>query len=480
MGHRSHAPLVLTLALLIVVAVSLVAGGILLRKMVGDSFRNARGLREARIVAADVLKEQLDEETGIRGYAVARQPILLAPYDDARAALPQSFGRLRAVVARGIPEALPALDDATKVNRRWDALVAAPILAGARANRSLELHGKRLIDRFRNDLGTIDGWLARHEALTDERAQDATVLVGIFSSAAVAAVVVAAVLFTFQQYRLVERLEQQRVQSENERRKSAEVRAALEAERRVAETLQEALSQRVFPSLPMVRFSATYVPAGEEAMIGGDWYDALQLPQERVFLAVGDVTGHGIDAVVAMSRARQLLISFALLDAAPDNVLERVNVELMRGAAPIITAISAVIDIRSRELTYAAAGHPPPVLCEPGHNARLLEFGSLPLGASPAARYEAHHVRIVPGTMIVLYTDGLIEYSRDLAVGEAALLEAVDAAARRPADDAAELIRERIFGRQKVSDDVAILTVRLGGEPARAVEDESGVLRRIA
>ncbi|MGB8909514.1 MAG: SpoIIE family protein phosphatase [Candidatus Cybelea sp.] len=473
MSSRTHAPLVLTLGLLIVLVVLLVVGGMLLRKMVGESFRSARSLREARIVAADFLKEQLDEETGIRGYAAARQRILLDPFYEGRAALPRSFDKLQIVVERGLYEARPALDDAIKVNRRWIRTVATPALAHKRTNRRLQLHGKALMDRFRADVGEIEGWLSRRELMADDRAQNTTVLVGAFSAAAVAAVILAALLFTVQQYRLGERLERQRAESEQERRKSAEAHAAYEAERRIADTLQEAFLQRVLPTLSEVSFSATYVPATEEAKVGGDWYDVLQLPNDRIFLAIGDVTGHGLDAVLAMSKARQLLIGFALLDATPERVLERANCELVRGNSPIITAVSAVIDIRSGEFAYAAAGHPPPVIVEPGRSARLLEFGALPLGVTPATEYRTHRVQIAPGAMIVLYTDGLIEHSRDLAQGEAALLEAAEAAARSASAEPAAGIRDAIFEKRRVADDVAIVTVRLS-------EANPNALRRIA
>ena len=122
-------------------------------------------------------------------------------------------------------------------------------------------------------------------------------------------------------------------------------------------------------------FSATYVPASDEAKIGGDWYDAVQLPDGRVLLAIGDVTGHGIEAVVAMNRARQLLIRSALLDADPAMILKRANVELIKRMSPFITAIIAVVDTRSFAFSYAVAGHPPPVLFEPGRGARPLEYG---------------------------------------------------------------------------------------------------------
>ena len=468
MSRQFQAPLILTLALLTIVVALLVAGGLFVRSVVGQAFSDAERVRTARVHVADMLKQQLDEETGMRGYAAVRIPAMLDSYYGGRANLPLYFQRVRSdLEALKLPQALPALRDARRTNYRWLHQVAFPIIVTRGRRAALELRGKTLIDRFRIDAAAIDAALARRTALVNERAQMAVLWVGGFALGAIVAVVLAALIFTVAQYRLGVRLERERDESEHERRKSAEARAAYEAEKRIADTLQQALSERVFPALPALSLSATYVPATEETKIGGDWYDAVQLSEERVLLAIGDVTGHGIEAVVAMNKARQLLIRCALLDATPEHVLQRVNLELVRGKSPIITAISGVVDTRTREFAYAAAGHPPPVLFEPGRRARLLEFGSLPLGVTPTAEYRTHQVQLAPGAMIVLYTDGVIEYSRDLAEGEAALLEAVESAAQRPDADAATVIRDRIFNRQHVADDVAILAVRLLDEPGR-------------
>jgi serine phosphatase RsbU (regulator of sigma subunit) len=469
-SRRQYLPLALTLALVALVVALLVAGGLYVRSVVATSFRDAERIRTARLNVTQLLNEQLDEETGVRGYAVARMQTLLEPYYTGRAILPASFERVyRDLTDLNVTAALRPLGDAVETNRRWLRQVAFPVILSRRPHPSLELRGKSLVDRFRRDLHQIDGVLAGQASRYGARVERAIVLVGALALGGVFAVIVAASLFTIQQYRLGVRLERARTASEEERRKSAEVRAAYATEKRIADTLQQAFAERLFPELPSLGFSATYMPATEQAKIGGDWYDALQLSEDRVLLAIGDVTGHGIEAVVAMNKARQLLIGCALLDATPHRVLERVNAELMRSKSPIITAVSAVIDTRTREFAYAAAGHPPPVLFEPGGRARLLEFGSLPLGVTVKVRYVTHRVQTVPDAMIVLYTDGAIEHSRDLASGEAELVEAVEAVGRNPDAEPATAIRDRIFKRRKVADDVAILTARFSSEPTSAL-----------
>lgn len=462
LGRRSRIQLALTLGFMLLIVAALVAGGLYVRATVRASFRAAEHIRTARAHVADMLNAQLDEETGMRGYAAVREPVLLAPYYEGRARLPHAFARVESDLrALHVAEAQPALLDAIDVNRAWLNQIALPVILSKGVQQRLELRGKTLIDHFRADANAIDAALARQAAVVNDRTQSAIFLVEGFALLAAIAVILAAVVFTVQQYRLGLRLERERAITEIARQRSAESRAAYETEKRIADVLQEAFAERILPSLPSVRFSASYVPATEQTKIGGDWYDALQLTEDRVLLAIGDVTGHGIDAVVAMNKARQLLISHALLDATPDRVLAGVNAELVRGKSTLITGVAAVIDTRTREFAYAAAGHPPPVLFEPTRPARFLEFGSLPLGVTLTTTYQTHRVQTVPGAIIVLYTDGVIEHSRDLAAGEAALLEAVNAAARKPNDDVATAILDRIFSRRRVADDVAILAVCL-------------------
>lgn len=432
--------------MLLVVAL-LIAGGLFLRATVSKAFNDAERIRLARTHVAMMFAQQLNEETGLRGYAVVRLPIMLEPYYGARSNLPLFFRRVRADLTElDVPKALPALQDAGRTNFRWVHEVAFPIIRSRARHTTLELRGKVYVDRFRADTDTIDLALAARTVAVNTRAQAAVLWVGGFALAAVVAVILAATVFTVQQYRLGIRLERERT--------------AYETEKRIADILQDAFAERLLPSLPAVRFSATYVPATEQAKIGGDWYDALQLAEDRVLVAIGDVTGHGIDAVVAMNKARQLLIGYALIDATPAGVLERVNFDLVRGKSPLITAICGIIDTRTREFAYACAGHPPPVVVEPQGHAKLLDFGSLPLGVAVKADYHTSRVKLPPGAMLVLYTDGLIEHSRDLAQGEAVLLEVAEAVAGLAAPEPAAEILDRIFRDRKVADDVAILTVR--------------------
>jgi serine phosphatase RsbU (regulator of sigma subunit) len=479
MTRRPPAALLATLGFLLLLVILLVAGALLVRSILTESFANAERIRAARIVLSNVLRAQLDEETGVRGYAVAHDPLLLEPYYQGRASLPMLLSRVKSVSQTlQLDEAMPLISDAVETNRRW-LRQDLPLLYSRKRGHVLELRGKVLIDRFRADVHGIDVALARREVLGDVRAQRAIVWANFFALAAVLAVAAAAALYTVQEYRLGMRLERERDNAERQRRRSAEMRAAYEAEKRIADTLQEAFAARSLPELPTLRLSAVYVAATEEAKVGGDWYDALPLSQDRVMLAIGDVTGHGIEAAVAMNKARQMLIGCALVDPTPGHVLARVNAELVAERSPMITAVAGLVDARTREFRYASAGHPAPVLLEPGRPARFLEVGSLPLGVNADTQYATHRVASAPGALLVLYTDGMIEHSHDVLQGETILLEAVESAAERAVEDPAKAIRDAIFSRYQISDDAAILAIRFV-DAAVAADSEKDALVRTA
>lgn len=461
MGSDARRSLTATAAIFVVALALLTAGGWFVHNLVAGSFRTSERIRSARTYASKVLNNQLDEETGVRGYAGTHDSAFLAPYYAGRRSLAASFAGLQretSGLALGGGVA-PDIADAAAMSAAWTRTVAEPLLRlRPRNSRGLQVRGRALMDRFRTDITRIEAAIDARE-----RAADASVQAGIdrfamFVGGAVALLGILAWLFLLRQSQLAARLEQARLRAEEQRRRTAELRAAYLVEKRIADTLQDAFSQRALPILPTLRFSATYVPATEETKVGGDWYDALELPANRVLFAIGDVAGHGIDAAVTMNRARQALISSALLDADPASVLARVNAELLRDKAPMVTAVAGFADARTYEFVYSTAGHPPPLLLEPGREPRLLDCGGLPLGVL-SANYNTYRIQTVPGAMLVLYTDGAVEHSRNVIEGEELLLAAAGQAARRADADPATIIHNAIFQGRPVGDDVAILTI---------------------
>jgi serine phosphatase RsbU (regulator of sigma subunit)/CHASE3 domain sensor protein len=452
----------------VIVIALLVVGGLYVRSLIARSFQTAADLATTRALAFSSLTSMLDEETGVRGYAATHNPVFLQPYHEALKPFEANVKQLRTRVAGlELPAAVAAAGDLLSLNTTYLRTVATPLLTHNGSTNAVELRGKRLVDRFRDDVATIDNALMRREQIVNGDVQKAIDRIGLLTGGAIVIVLLVSLLYAVQQAALAARIESERLRAAEQQREADVLRAAYSAEKRIADTLQEAFVQRPLPTHPTFRFSATYVPAGEEAKVGGDWYDALELPGNRVLFAIGDVTGHGIDAAVTMNRVRQTLISSALLDPMPSALLERVARELYSNKAPLVTAVAGYADARTYEFVYATAGHPPPLLIEPGRAPRLLDCGSLPLGAMPDNDYQTFRIQSVPGAMLVLYTDGAVEHSRDVIEGETILLAAAAEAARLEPSDPATFIHNQVFaGREIGDDDVAILTIGFAADPA--------------
>jgi serine phosphatase RsbU (regulator of sigma subunit) len=447
-------PLIVTALALALVIPVLLGGGLIVRGYVRTSFHQEEEARAARALAFTSLGLQLDEETGVRGFAGTGDGLYLEPYRSAHAILPRTLGRLSSVLGTlGLPGAQAAAGDALATNALWERTVARPLMT-RRSGESdaLQLRGKQLVDRYRDDDRAIQDSIVLLEGRIDADAQTAIERIQLLGLAAIVALVALALGFGIQQTRAARRLVMQE-------REAAELRSAFEAEKRVADTLQEAFVLKSLPALAGMSFSATYLPATDEASVGGDWYDCVRLQRDRVLFVIGDVAGHGLDAAVAMNNARQELISAAVFDAEPGEMLVRVNVELLRQRARMVTVACGYADARTFEFSYATAGHPPPLLVEPGRAPRMLQHGGLPLGVLEGATYRTLRIQSVPGAVLVLYTDGVVEHSRDVLAGEGELLDAVGRAVASGVRDIAGSVGYEIFKDRRVADDVAIMTV---------------------
>lgn len=232
-------------------------------------------------------------------------------------------------------------------------------------------------------------------------------------------------------------------------------RRAFERTKYMVDTLQKALIPTTLPTTASVRFDAAYLPAENDARVGGDWYDAFVTDDGTVVFSIGDVAGHGLEAAVTMGNVRQAIVGASIDTREPANVLHKVNRILLLQHS--IMASAMVGFIRGGRVSYAIAGHPPPVLAT-ASSAKFLAFGGMPLGVAADARFEAAEFAIEPGSMLVLYTDGLTEASRDLNQAENVLLDVCQRAVRSgmwAAD-----IRDSVLGEIQATDDIAVMTLR--------------------
>ncbi len=259
-------------------------------------------------------------------------------------------------------------------------------------------------------------------------------------------------------------------------------RDSLEHQRRVARTehrlaveLQEAVLPpwrgplRSPPGDPVpLDLAANYLPSGTSALIGGDWYDAMHLPDGATLLTVGDLTGHGVTATTQMAMLLGAVRGLALAGIAPDDLMARLNQLLDRAAQPALSsALCCRYEHEERRLTWAQAGHPPPLLFRGGVGQALERPEGVLLGATPDPEYGRRTERLLPGDLLLLHTDGLVP--RLGAMGAAdddpsrlAPLLALGPrfAAARSAQECVRAVVEEL-GRPEREDDACVLVARI-------------------
>jgi serine phosphatase RsbU (regulator of sigma subunit) len=249
-------------------------------------------------------------------------------------------------------------------------------------------------------------------------------------------------------------------------RQLAEQRRTLAAEHELAARLQ----QIILPipdgplELPGLKVALRYLPAGQESLVGGDWYHAAALRDGSVLLAVGDVAGHGTPAATTMAQLRHALRALAVTTTDPGVLLAQLNrltCDLEQEKPDLAaTAVIARYDPAARRLTWAQAGHPPPLLSRGGRTAPLSRPSGTMLGVVDDATYPCATLDLAVGDVLLLYTDGLVEHRRrSLDAGLHAVITAMDAAvAASPQQPLGELLNRLRCANP--DDDTCILAAR--------------------
>ncbi|MFF1510254.1 PP2C family protein-serine/threonine phosphatase [Streptomyces sp. NPDC058326] len=244
-----------------------------------------------------------------------------------------------------------------------------------------------------------------------------------------------------------------------------------QTERRVAVELQEAVLPPWRGSLRFAHdgpapldVAAHYLPAASTGLIGGDWYDALALPDGDALLTVGDLTGHGVAATSSMAMLLGALRGMAVAGIRPAALMGHLNELLETSVQPALgSAMCCRYDPVAQTLTWAQAGHPAPLLFRDGTGHVLRRPEGVLLGATTRAVYGEAETRLLPGDLLVLHTDGL---TRGSGAGD-------DTGARRllglgprlsGARDAQDGVRAVVeeFGEERREDDACVMVVRVG------------------
>jgi phosphoserine phosphatase RsbU/P len=233
-------------------------------------------------------------------------------------------------------------------------------------------------------------------------------------------------------------------------------------DRIAARALQRSLLPSSLPATAGVAMAARYVPG--EGAVGGDWYDVFNLPSGELGVVIGDVTGSGLAAAVIMGRMRSALRAYALETSDPAEVLARLDRKMQHfEPGAMATVLYAVFAQGLEQVRICSAGHYPPVVATPGETAGLASIPSgLLIGAALGVPRRTATLTIEPGTLMCLYTDGLIERrGHSIDRGLARLREAVTA---EPPDAACATVMAAMVGNEPAHDDIALLMIRRSPE----------------
>jgi GAF domain-containing protein len=234
-------------------------------------------------------------------------------------------------------------------------------------------------------------------------------------------------------------------------------------QRHVAEVLQQSLLTDL-PEIPGLELHARYLPAQDGAAVGGDWYDAFAQPDGSLMLAVGDVSGHDIEAAATMGQLRNLVRGDAFArDDEPGPLLSHLD-RAVRGLGVQAAATAVLARVRQAgngvTITFSNAGHPPPILLRPDGTVDIWWETPEPLlGLLPRAR-RSTHVRTVPaGSTLLLYTDGLIEDPAHLI--DDGIARVTDVLRGNATVSPEDLATRLINAAPRRADDIALLLVRV-------------------
>lgn len=257
-----------------------------------------------------------------------------------------------------------------------------------------------------------------------------------------------------------------------------------EAEHRIADTLQTAILT-VPQGLPGIECGYHYRSATEVAKIGGDFYDFFELGNNRIGFVIGDVSGKGLEAAAITSMVKSTIRAFAYRDCNPACTLKETNNAIGRQLAPgqFVTAIYGVINITNGLINMASAGHPDPFTCGADGCVQETAERNIPLGILPDAEFDMFQVKLDPGDVMVLFTDGLIEAKRGSELfGDERVHQTLNGVSRESVHDMINAILLSVgeFAGHRFSDDMAIVAFRYTGitvgDQDNDLEDDSATI----
>ena len=229
-------------------------------------------------------------------------------------------------------------------------------------------------------------------------------------------------------------------------------------DRIAAAALQRGLLPSALPTVPGVEIAARYVPGS--GVVGGDWYDVFVLPSGELGVVIGDVAGSGLAAGIVMGRMRSALRAYALETTDPAEVLDRLDRKMQHfEPGALATVLYAVLDPALDRVHLSSAGHLPPVTAVPGEAGEVADITpGLMIGVDPQVRRRMSTVKVAPGAVLCLYTDGLVERREyPLDDGLARLCGAVQATAP---EQVCASVMGALVGSAPARDDIALIALQ--------------------
>lgn len=412
-----------------------------------------RTLSRAEQTLDSVLRLQLQEDNGLRGYLATNDESYLSPYVTAVDSFDQAITRLKdATAPLDIRELEAAFDEMRQLNREWIEQVARPLLERPRtANKSRDLQkiGKVLSDQVQADATGV-------RALLDEREQKAQRDLKVHINQTLGVALGLIILFgTFGIVFVGSR---------------ARMLAQIDRERGITETLQGAF-RTGWDELAGTRVGTAYISATRDVSVGGDLFDVRRLGEGRALLIVADVSGKGIEAAVNTAFVKYSIRALAVSDPNPAHILgafNRVFLDTIKNPSLFVVCFVGILDIPKMELEYASAGHAGAFLRRGGNVTQLDVTGPI-IGLDPSFGYETRTLQLLRGDLILLATDGLTE-ARDRKgrlLEDTGAMRLLGEGPREPQACADSLVtRVRTLTGGTVEDDLAILVVAIDGLPA--------------
>jgi len=409
-----------------------------------------RTLVKAEHQLSDVLRAQLDEEAGLRGFLATKQQSFLEPFLSQADGFDKQADQLQSVVRDldiNKSDLAPLLIEMKLLHASWEQGVARPLLRSPQAPNAVELQtlGKVLTDRLRSASMHVDQLLnARLLRAQNDLRRRVNLMVGEVL-AAILLFGATGIMYVGSRTRMLARIGR---------------------ERAIIETLQGAF-RTGWDSLPGSRVGTAYISATADADVGGDLYDVCKLDETRGLLLVADVSGKGIEAAVNTAFIKYSIRMAARAYGTPARILSEFNTVFMATIKEpnlFVSAFVGIVDVRAMTLCYAGAGHATNYLRRADAVRQLSATGPL-IGLDRDMTFGEQTMNLVQGDMLVLATDGLTEArdARGIQLQEHAM-SLMAAASTDPQQCADELVAAvRRHSGETLRDDLALLVLALDG-----------------